>query len=101
MTTFCKTTDCPRSQDLLAFQNFELATEESSQIEAHIEFCEFCRAEVEFYSNYPQGDANVPKVEIPIPLYQLAKALLRKEPDNATELNRLLNTDESLALNKA
>lgn len=76
MITFCKSAECPSSLKLLQFQRGEITANNSLEIEAHLNVCEFCEAEIEFYSNYPQADENVPKVEIPVPLFELARSLM-------------------------
>ena len=98
MITFCKNADCPSSQQLLAFQNEEMAAGESGAIEEHLVFCEFCEAEVEFYSNYPQSEEIVATVEIPVPLFELAEALLGNKHKDFSTLDEMLNLNERLSL---
>jgi hypothetical protein len=86
MITFCKSAKCPSSVELLAFQSRELTAEESSAIEAHIVLCEFCEAEIEFYNHYPQSDDICKKVEIPIPLLELAQSLMGKSKQDLLEI---------------
>ena len=76
MTAFSKNENCPPSQVLLAFENGEIETNDSQEIRKHLAICEFCEAEVEFYSRYPQADEPVEPDTIPQPLYDLAEALL-------------------------
>jgi hypothetical protein len=81
ITTFCKSEDCPTSNELLEFQNGDLAGRRRSEVRSHLELCEFCSAEVDLYSHYPQEDVGEERVElagIPAPLFQLAEALLKK-----------------------
>ncbi len=98
MITFCKNADCPSSQELLAFQNEEMAQRESNAIQEHLVFCEFCEAELEFYANYPQSEEMVTTVEIPIPLYELAEALLSNKHKDFSTLDQMLNLEEKLSL---
>ena len=98
MITFCKGTDCPSSQKLLAFQNGKTATNESNTVRAHLTACEFCAAEVEFYAHYPQTEEKVERTEIPLPLYQLAEALLSNRHKDFSLLNQLLNEPESIKI---
>ena len=90
MVTFCKDTNCPSSQRLLAFQSGELSPKEGTIIERHLAECEFCIAEVEFYQHYPQSDEAIARVEIPLPLLELAEALLGNKHKDFSTLNRLL-----------
>lgn len=98
MITFCKNANCPASQDLLAFQKGEATTKESDTIKTHLKSCEFCAAEMEFYKHFPQNEENVVSVEIPLPLFQLAEALLKKRQQDISLLNKLLaNTETATA----
>ncbi|CAA9380342.1 MAG: hypothetical protein AVDCRST_MAG74-446 [uncultured Pyrinomonadaceae bacterium] len=96
MVTFCKSTNCPSSQELLAFQNGEVSSRERGGIEKHLAACEFCDSEVEFYAHYPQSEETVAKVEIPLPLYELAEALLGNKHKDFFTLNKLLSDDKAL-----
>jgi hypothetical protein len=91
---FCKNEDCPSSNELLEFQVGELAKRRTTQIRKHLATCDFCAAEVDFYSHYPQGDVqNEPErlTDIPAPLFELAEALLRNRNSDHRSLNSLLN----------
>lgn len=86
MITFCKNAKCPSSVKLLAFQGKELTADESRAIERHVNLCEFCEAEIEFYSNYPQSDEKVIKAEIPNALFELAQSLLGDQNHDLLEI---------------
>ena len=94
MITFCKTKNCPAPSELLEFQSDNYCLGKNEFIRAHLKVCEFCAAEVEFYSNYPQAEETVVTVEIPIPLFELATALLRNEHQDFSLLNKLLYENE-------
>ena len=98
MITFCKNASCPTSQDLLAFADGEVLPNERGRIETHLGVCEFCAAEVEFYAHYPQSEETVARVEIPIPLYELAKALLGNKHKDFFTLNKLLCENEGVKI---
>lgn len=99
MVTFCKSTDCPSSQKLLAFESgATISSKARGKIETHLAACEFCAAEVEFYAHYPQAEETVATVEIPIPLYQLAEALLSNKHENFLALNKLLCENEGVKI---
>lgn len=98
MVTFCKNSDCPSSEELLAFQSGKTSGEESRRIESHLFACEFCEAELEFYAHYPQADETVARVEIPIPLLELAKALLNNKHNDFSGLNQLLCEKEGIKI---
>jgi hypothetical protein len=83
MTEFCKNEDCPTSEDLLAFQTGDMSVSDGAWIRRHLAICEFCQAEVEFYTNYPQAEERVELTEMPQPLFELAEALLAKKRDDA------------------
>jgi hypothetical protein len=90
MITFCKGVNCPSSQQLLDFQRGESSFEENGRIERHLTNCEFCDSEVDFYAHYPQSDEPVAKVEIPLPLLELAQALLGNKHKDFSTLDNLL-----------
>ncbi len=96
MSGFCKNEDCPSSNELLDFQRGDLVRTRGSEINKHLRSCEFCSAEVEFYSHYPQEEsvAEPAESEIPAPLYELAEALLRNRHLTASSLNELLTEHE-------
>lgn len=96
MITFCKSAICPSSRDLLAYQNGEILISGFERIKAHLAFCEFCTSEIEFYAHYPQSEEAVTTVEIPIPLYELAHALLNNKHKDFSVLNQLLSENEVL-----
>lgn len=95
---FCKSEDCPSSQDLLDYQNGDLDRERSVDIRLHLRSCEFCTAETEFYSLYPQiNDDPTPEPEaMPDSLLELAESLL-KSPANADSLNVFLRQSKEVA----
>lgn len=101
MIAFNKNVNCPVSQDLLAFEKGETTLAENTEILRHLESCEFCAAEVEFYAHVALHEESVVSVDIPLPLYQLAEALLSSGQKKFSLLNRLLNENEELSLNKA
>jgi hypothetical protein len=95
MITFRKSANCPSSEKLVAFQTTELPGGESDKITIHLRFCEFCAAEVEFYAHYPQAaEEKIEQADIPLPLYELAEALLKKRDRDASVLDRMLDKDE-------
>lgn len=100
MTGFYKDEDCPTSCDLVAFEEGELTPAQSLAIMEHLETCEFCSAEAEFYSLYPQDETAIDSYEpasIPAPLFELAEALLKKKHSDPASLKDLLN-DMGIAL---
>lgn len=101
MIAFNKNVNCPASQDLLAFQKNETSFAENNDILRHLESCEFCAAEVEFYAHVALNEETVTSVDIPPPLFQLAEALLSSGQKKFSLLNKLLNENEELSLNKA
>ncbi len=94
MTGFYKDEDCPTSCDLVAFEEGELDPAQSLAIMGHLEACEFCAAEADFYSMYPQDETSVETYQpasIPAPLFELAEALLKKKHSDPASLKDLLN----------
>lgn len=95
---FCKNEDCPSSDELLDFQNGDLMRERAVDIRIHMTTCEFCTAEAEFYSRYPQSaeDLSTEPFAIPAPLFELAEALLKNRNCDPSTLNGLLSENEEL-----
>ncbi len=93
MDEFRKNEDCPTSDYLLAFQNGEMDLSDGGEIRGHLRTCEFCAAEVDFYSHYPPADERVVPAKMPPPLFELAEALLNKKGDDSF-FDRLLEEDE-------
>ena len=97
MVKFCKHEDCPSSQELLEFQTGDISREGGAEIAGHLRSCEFCAAEVDFYSRYPQLNDEISSeaATIPAPLFELAEALLKNRQADPSSLDRLLKaTDE-------
>ena len=90
MQGFCKNEDCPSSHELLEFQNGDLERMRGGEVRKHLASCEFCAAEVEFYSHYPQEEGASEATEIPAPLYELAEALLKNRHGDSRSLDSLL-----------
>jgi hypothetical protein len=76
MSSFCKNEDCPPSERLLAFQAKEIDPVEEEAIAAHLIICDFCAAEVDLYMTFPPIAEKVEPTKIPLPLFELATALL-------------------------
>lgn len=93
MSNFCKNEDCPASEELLAFQVGDMSVSDGSGIRRHLAVCEFCAAEVEFYTNYPQAEERVELAQMPQPLFELAEALFNKKRDDSF-FDKLLAEDE-------
>jgi len=102
MTGFFKNEDCPSSNELLEYQNGDLPRTRGSEIGRHLGSCDFCEAEVEFYSTYPQGrDDNTSEIgEIPAPLFELAEALLKNRHTDSRSLNALLKENERMTVER-
>lgn len=97
MITFCKDVSCPASQDLVAFQKGETSFRENADIQRHLESCEFCAAEIELYAHFPQSEESIASVDIPLPLFQLAEALLGNRNKKFSLLNSLANESEEFS----
>lgn len=95
MVNFSKNEACPTSEELLEFQTGDLARYRCSEVRGHLHYCEFCAAEAEFYSRYPQisGEemADAIPTTIPAPLFELAESLLKLKHEDPASLECLLN----------
>ena len=85
MESFYKTEECPASEKLAALRGSVIDSEE---LRLHLESCEFCTAELEFYRRFPPREEKVEPANIPEPLFELADALLHKKKD-LSELYKL------------
>ena len=56
MIGFYKSLGCPASDLLFDVHTGKLGNEETEEIQSHAEGCDFCGAELELYSNYPDLD---------------------------------------------
>ena len=91
MNAFLKREDCPSSFELVAFQKGELSRERGTEVRRHLESCDFCDAEVDLYEHYPLEEISAEEPsQIPIPLYELAEALLKGKHADGAALNALL-----------
>lgn len=93
---FSKNEDCPSSQKLLEFQNGDLEKARGTEVRKHLAACEFCAAEVEFYSHYPQEEGSSETSAIPGPLYELAEALLKNRQGDHSSLDTLLKEKDAV-----
>jgi anti-sigma factor RsiW len=102
MNAFLKREDCPSSFELVAFQNGELSRGRGLEVRRHLEACDFCDAEVDFYENYSlvEPSTEEPPV-IPAPLFELAEALLKGKHSDGAALNALLKEKDGLVLDAA
>ena len=95
MVNFSKNEACPTSEELLEFQEGDLARYRSAEIRSHLHYCEFCAAEAEFYSRHPQlhGEdlSDQTPEEIPAPLFELAESLLKFKHEDPALLDRLVH----------
>jgi hypothetical protein len=66
-----------------------------------MEGCEFCSAEVEMYDRFPQSEELMPIREMPVPLFELASALLGNKNEGSRLLNNMLRESETLHLKEA
>jgi len=93
MVNFTKNKNCPASENLLTFQTGCITEVERKAIRKHLSACDFCSAEVEFYTYFPQPHETVEPVPTPQPLFELAQALLSKKRDN-TFFNKLMDENK-------
>lgn len=97
---FVKREECPSSFELVSFQKGELSRARGSDVRRHLESCDFCDAEIDFYEHYPLEESPVEAPSaIPAPLFELAEALLKGKHADGVALNALLK--DGLVLDKA
>lgn len=86
---FCKTTWCPTSQALLAYQRLDLATKEHVSIKTHLTSCDFCGAELQLLNRYCGDLGEYSFVEMPSQLRRLAEDLLKNSTATISGLAEL------------
>lgn len=97
---FRKSQNCPSSEELLSYQAGNLEMARTGEIIGHLNYCDFCAAEVEFYQHFPPIETPKEFSEIPAPLYELAAALLGDKDRGGSTLNDLLRS-RGMALDNA
>src|ERR1700682_5702730 len=75
---FCKTAGCPTTHTLLAFRRADIGPADQAFIESHLASCDICGAELQLLSRYRIEAEEYSFVEMPVPLRQLAEALLKR-----------------------
>jgi len=99
MISFHKNRECPTSQELLEFQNTANKTTVWRKINDHLCSCDFCGAEAEFYSHFPQkSESKISTTQIPDHLFELAVALLNNKDKGNSILKNLLKSNERFAV---
>ena len=76
VNVFAKSVTCPSSEKLLAFSTSQAPTQKEF-IVAHLEYCDFCRAELQLLKRFPATPEMIVAVEIPPSLRTLAESILR------------------------
>lgn len=88
---FGKRTDCPSSDRLLAFRQKKLGSFASDLIRRHIDGCDFCSAELEFYQHLRAlPEENIKAGKIPSHLYELAEAILTNRSSGVNALETII-----------
>ena len=94
MTAFCKSANCPSSDNILSFLNGRLPDDVAGEIGTHLGVCDFCSAEADFYKHFPHvPDEYVRPVKIPLHLYQLAEALLNDSGRAISSIGKMLRDE--------
>lgn len=99
MLSFHKNRDCPTSQELLAYQNGRAPKKNLRSVYEHICSCDFCGAEAQFYSHFPQSaEDRISIADIPEHLFELAEAILTNKKNGGSLLDRLIKENESFVI---
>lgn len=75
---FRKGRGCPSSQNLLAYWESTLLFPHQRYVETHLRSCDFCRAELQLLTRYPDQPEEYFSVEMPLQLRRFAEHLLRR-----------------------
>jgi len=90
MDHFRKEKHCPSSYELADVRLCELNGLDGLKLATHLASCEFCAAELSFYSHYPLDEPRDSAENMPQPLRELAEALLAHETIHISALERLV-----------
>lgn len=92
---FAKSAACPSADELLAFAKSLLPVPQNQRVVAHLEECDFCRAELQMLERHPGRPEAVPVAEMPPSLRVLAESILGKPrrtlPPRLLESPRVIN----------
>lgn len=80
LNVFRKSAICPRSEDLLSLTDLKVNLGRRVLIDAHLERCEFCRAELHLLRRHRPKPETMTIGEMPVRLRRLAEYWLRKDP---------------------
>jgi len=75
---FRKTATCPASGTLVSYRCRNLPATKATQVQEHLESCDFCCAEVRLLAHYELGNTVFKAPEIPINLRVLAESILSR-----------------------
>jgi hypothetical protein len=76
LNVFRKSALCPASQTLLDYRRVHQAMGEAALVQAHLDECEFCCAEMQLLDRYRYGPETSVIGEIPAALRRLAEMIL-------------------------
>lgn len=77
LNVFRKSARCPASQILLDYTQSHLTLTEQAWVEAHLDYCEFCGAELPLLDRYRFEKEEIEFSEIPWQLRKFAEEVLR------------------------
>lgn len=93
LSVFAKSAACPPADNLLSFSKSLLSTEQNRSIAAHLEDCDFCRAELQLLERFPGTSEAIAVGEMPRTLRVLAESIL----GNPHRLSRSLGSPRALS----
>jgi hypothetical protein len=73
---FAKAASCPSADVLLTFSKSSLVTAQTQLVVAHLNHCDFCRAELQLLKKFPCKPEVVAVVEMPQSLRLFAESIL-------------------------
>ena len=91
MSHFRKKKDCPSSYELADSVVSQLNGDQALRVAGHLNTCDFCAAEIEFYKHYPPVMFSVEPEPNPEPLFELAQSTLTKESVSRSRIEFLLD----------
>jgi hypothetical protein len=96
LNIFAKSASCPSAETLLTFSKSQLAPGQTQLVDAHLERCDFCRAELHMLERFPCEPEAVRVPEMPPSLRVLAESILGNPRRNVARLPEWQRARKSL-----
>lgn len=89
LNIFAKSATCPSAEGLLAFSKSVIAPAQTQLVAAHLDECDFCRAELQLLESFPCKPEAVAVAEMPPSVRLLAESILSNLRRTSPPLTRM------------